>query len=82
MAVNDSKTTRFSLDKNTSVTIGLVLALIAPIGVFSMWISDKFNQLDRRLEKIEENRWTQGDMKVWAAQFKALNPEARVPEVD
>ena len=43
---------------------------------------DRFTGIEKRLISIEASgadRWSKGDMRTWAAEFKAENPSLKVP---
>ncbi len=73
--------------------VGIVVALISSfsvvLGAYAYLENrfngqgDRFTGIEKRLISIEASgadRWSKGDMRTWAAEFKAANPALKVPK--
>jgi hypothetical protein len=83
---DEAKTSRMSrLDQNTLVPLGVVVSgALSLFGIHS-WLTARFDQLDRRLERIEEKtaeRWYRTDQRLWASELARKNPTLLVPDVE
>ena len=70
------------LDKNTRISIGLVLAVCS----FIFWMNSKFEIINTRLLRIEilseqgrVNTFTSRNMSSWIMELKNQNPELNIP---
>lgn len=75
------------ISKATGVTFGLLLGVVAVLGIFVGWMDSQFDDLGNRLEKIEtrleaadKDRFGAGDMRLWVAEFRGANAALSVPE--
>lgn len=81
--------------RRTGIEIGLGVAVVGGIisimitvllwvrsdAVWKTRVEDRLSQIEKTAETAADDRWTRTDMKIWATQFEALNPDAHVPSV-
>jgi hypothetical protein len=82
--VSEPSLKRVVLDQKTLVPLGIFVTSLTMLVGFSMWIDDKFDGLDKRMEKIEEllvDQWKVSDQELWAERLKSNNPTIAVPHV-
>ena len=63
------------IGKNSRITIGVALGVIALIGP-GVW---ECAILSGQISQLNHNQWTIGDMKSWAMEFQKNNPGVDVP---
>lgn len=89
-----AETTRFNLNKDTWVPLGAVFTIA--VVIFGGWryledrftgLQASFDKMDRRMERLEvdekrvqEDRWSFTNQRLWVSEFRRLNPTLDIPE--
>lgn len=72
------------IDKSTLIPIGLVgVFILGTVGVVN-WLNDRFNMIDRRLERMEDrmvDSFTRSEMNAWTLTLSRDNPNLKVPDI-
>ena len=84
------------LSPNTFVPISTIVLLIGLFISGYVWLDEKFDMLvdenraintrilllDRDLNELKQNRWTDSQMSKWVSELQRANPTIQVPDVD